>query len=109
MEKFLNFCIKWNVITLVIIVAVILICAAVLLIDKITAESSKVRKVLYYLVIIIGILLAAVAIFAVVVYKIKTDHKVILLLVTYIIFAIPWCFVIKSFFKRDDDQKNDKS
>lgn len=108
MEKFLNFCIKWNVITLVIIVAVILICAAVLLIDKITSESSKVRKVLYYLVII-GILLAAVAIFAVVVYKIKTDHKVILLLVTYIIFAIPWCFVIKSFFKSDDDQKNDKS
>ena len=104
MAKILIFFIKCNIISFVAAIAAILIYIAVKMIKKIIHKSSIISKVLIALICIVMIALAAGAAYAVIVYKINTEHKVILLFTAYIIQAIPWFYFKNYLWKRLDNK-----
>lgn len=97
MEKVLDFFIKWNVVALVPAITAILIYITVILIKKIIPESSKIKTIFIALICVAVILLAAGAVFAVITYKINTDHRILLLIFTFILQTIPW-YCLKKYF-----------
>ena len=104
MAKILLFLIKCNIISFVAAIAAILIYLAVKIMKKIIHKSSIIRIVLIALICIVMIALAAGAAYAIIVYKINTEHKVILLFTAYIIQAVPWFYFKNYLWKRLDNK-----